>query len=230
MNDEVKAESFADFKNSFFYGSRSDLTFKFLKSFSDADAADFIQQLFAKIGDAMDSGDFMPVIDHVYEGQAEGFREQKDFAYGDGPFTKLAKPLAESKLALLTSSGHFVDGDDPKPFGIENISQEELMSRLMDLLKEAPTLSAIPVDTPPEKLRVRHVGYDMRAVRVDPNVAFPLDRLRELASEKLYGELASPAYSFMGACAQTRLLKRNGPEWVERMKAENIEAALLVPV
>ncbi len=40
-SDDAHPESFAALKNSFYYGSRSDLNFKFLKDLSDEDAARF---------------------------------------------------------------------------------------------------------------------------------------------------------------------------------------------
>jgi len=54
--------------------------------------------------------------------------------------------------------------------------------------------------------------------------------LREFAQEGRIGELAAHAYSFVGACAQTPLLKRTGPKWVERLQAAAIDAVVLVPV
>jgi hypothetical protein len=57
-----------------------------------------------------------------------------------------------------------------------------------------------------------------------------LEPLRELEQEGTIGELAENAYSFVGACAQTRLLKHSGPQWVGMLKQEAIDVALLVPV
>jgi hypothetical protein len=48
--------------------------------------------------------------------------------------------------------------------------------------------------------------------------------------EGIIGSLAPNAYSFMGACAQTRLLKQTGPRWVEMFRQQGIEGAVLVPV
>ena len=53
-------ESFEEFKNSFSYGSRSDLSFKFLASLSDDVAAEFLQQLLLQVGEAYDTGDATP--------------------------------------------------------------------------------------------------------------------------------------------------------------------------
>lgn len=223
-------ESFAEFKDSFAYGPRSDLNFKFLKALSDADAAQFFQDLLYRLGDTFDDGDLGRLLDHVFAWQRRAYAGPSRWTYADGPFTPLRKPLAACRVTLLTSSGHFVEGDDPEPFGVKNMSQDEAMARIDDFLKVEPVLSVIPAATPAEKLRVRHGGYDIRSAQADPNVAFPLERLRELAQEGRIGELAANAYSFVGACAQTLLLKHAGPKWVEQLQAQEIDAAVLAPV
>jgi hypothetical protein len=224
-------ESFEDFKNSFSYGSRTDLNFKFLAKLSDQEAADFFQELLWKLGDSFDDGSLSRIAGHVLAWQQKSYSNaKKNFTYDDGPFTPLTKPVSQSRLALITSSGHFVAGDDPKPFGVTNMTQLEAIERIEEFVKEAPSLSSIPMNTPHEQLRVRHGGYDIRSAQADPNVALPLEILRELRSDGYIGELARQAYSFVGACAQRRLLKRNGPQWVDFLKAGEIDAALLVPV
>ena len=230
MPEDVQQESFEEFKKSFSYGTRSDLSFKFLAGLSDQDAAKFLQELLWRLGDAFDSGNFAGVETHLVDGQTLAYGGAGKWGYTEGPFTRLRKPLAESRLALLASSGHFVQGDDPEPLGVKNMTQEEATDRIMEFLKSAPTLSRIPTSTPRENLRVRHGGYDIRGALADPNVAFPYQVLRALADEGVIGELAPDAYSFVGACAQTRLLKESAPGWVKTLQEEEIDAALLVPV
>jgi len=230
-NDNFEKESFEAFKKSFFYGSRTDMNFKFLANLSDEEAGEFFQDLLWKLGDAADDGNFERITDHVHDWQIRGYADEKEhFAYTEGPFTPLKKPVSESRLALLASSGHFVEGDDPEPFGVKNMTQEEAMKRIFEFLKEKPKLSHIPKNTPENKLRVRHGGYDIRGVQADPNTALPITRLLELEKDGIIGQLTPEAYSFTGACAQTRLLKQTGPEWVTLFKAQEIDAALLVPV
>jgi len=230
MTEEDNKESFEEFKNSFNYGSRSDLNFKFLKNLSDEDASRFFQELLWKMGDALNDGDFTRVVEHVNETQANAYKGAGRFSYDDSPFTPLRAPLSQLRLGLISSSGHFMDGDDPKPFGVEHMSQKEAEARIDDFLKVEPQLSVIPMDTPIEKLRVRHGGYDVRGSMADPNVNFPLDRLRELQADGKIGELASDAYSFVGAASQLRLLNHTGPEWVKMIREKEIDALLLVPV
>jgi D-proline reductase (dithiol) PrdB len=229
-SDQPDRETFTDFKNSFAYGTRSDLNFKFLKNLSDGDAAAFLQGLLHDVSDAFDDGSLQRLYDHVAGWQARAYAGPSRWVYAQGPFAPLAKPLAAARVALLTSSGHFVDGDDPEPFGIKDMTQTEAAARIDDFLKVEPVLSVIPAATPEAQLRVRHGGYDVRSAQADPNVVFPLTRLRDLAHAGVIGELAPNAYSFVGACAQLPLLKRTGPKWVELLRMQEVDAAVLVPV
>ncbi len=122
-NEHPEAESFSAFKDSFAYGSRSDLNFKFLKTLNDADAARFFQELLYRLSDTFDDSDLSRLWEHVFTTQACAYAGAGRWTYAEGPFTPLRKPLAASRVALLTSSGHFVDGDDPEPFGVRHMTQ-----------------------------------------------------------------------------------------------------------
>ena len=225
-------ESFEEFKDSFSYGSRSDLAFKFLKRLGAEEAAAFLQELLHRLGDAVDDGSAQSLVELAYEIQARAYTGpagQQSPEFQDAPFARLGRKLKEARLGLITSTGHFIDGDDPRPFGVESMTQSEATRRILDFIRATPQLSMIPTDTPSEKLRVRHGGYDIRGAEKDPNVNFPLDRLRELKAEGRIGSLAEHAYSFVGATSQTRLLLETGPKWVERFKQDELEAVLLVP-
>ena len=110
------------------------------------------------------------------------------------------------------------------------MTQDEATRRIGEFIRSKPQLSVIPSETPIEHLRVRHGGYDIRGASADANVAFPLERMRECEREGLIGTLAPDAYSFVGAAAQTLIIKESGPEWTERLKQRGVEAAVLVPV
>ena len=227
-------ETFEEFRKSFSYGSRSDLNFKFLKALSDDDAAEFFESLLDHIGDAYDHARLEDIIDHVVGWQARAYEPAPDakrtWVYKDGPFTAPVRPLAESRVALLTSSGHFAHDDDPEPFGVVDMTQEEAEDRIDEFLQVAPDLSRIPVSSGGHELRVRHGGYDVTSAALDHNVAFPIDILRALDDEGVIGELHPEAYSFMGAAAQRRLLKENAPEWVAMLRDAGVDVVLLVPV
>ncbi|MBI4789778.1 MAG: hypothetical protein HY782_22325 [Chloroflexi bacterium] len=227
---ESQSETFEEFKRSFSYGARSNMNFKFLKNLSNEDAGEFFKQLLQKLGESFDNGDLRRLHQFIVEWQARGYAARGNYAYDDTSFTPLQKPIAQSRVTLLTSSGHFVEGHDPEPFGIKKMTQQQCEQLIDDFLKSEPTLSSIPIDTPRDHLRVRHGGYDIHGAQTDPNVVFALERLREIQQEGMIGALAEEAYSFVGATAQTRLLKHAGPEWVKLFKQKHVDAALLVPV
>ena len=130
----------------------------------------------------------------------------------------------------MTTSDHFVEGDDPEPFGIKDMSAKEAQDRISDFLKEEPALSAIPFGTPRSKLRLRHGGYDNRAAIEDFNTVLPLERLMDLSDGGFIGQIAENAYSFVGACAQRKLVNETSPQWVEIIKRDAVDAMILVPV
>lgn len=229
----MQPETFEEFRTSFSYGSRSDLNFKFLKSLSDEEASEFFEGLLEHLGDAYDHARLGDIIDHVVEWQARAYTPGPDakrrWVYPDGPFSAPKKPLTESRLALLTSSGHFPHDDDPEPFGVVGMTQEEAEERISEFLKVAPDLSRVPVSFTSEQLRVRHGGYDVTSAALDHNVAFPIDILRDLESEGVVGELHPYAYSFVGAASQGRLLKEI-PAWAAMLDEAEVDVVLLVPV
>lgn len=227
---ETATETFTDFRKSFFYGSRSNMNFKFIEHFSDEQADDFLQGLLREIAGSYDDGNTDRIFAHILQGQIAGYQDQKNFDYSDGPFVKPPKPVKDATVALLTSSGHFVDGDDPRPFGMPEMTQKEAEDRIFDFLKAEPVLSEIPRQTPPEKLRVRHGGYDVCSSQADANATFPLEILAAFEQAGKIGHLADRAYSFVGACSQTRLLKKAGPTWAAKLLSADIDAAVLVPV
>jgi hypothetical protein len=233
-NRPEQPETLEEFKNSFFYGSRSNLNAKFLASLAPTDAADVIAGLLDTIDDVIDRGDTGALIERFIAAQARAYEpspgESARFAYGDGPFTAPAKPLAESRVALVTSSGHFVAGDDPQPFDVVDMTQAEAEARISEFLRAAPTLSSIPSNTSPTDLRVRHGGYPVAAVAADHQVALPIGHLRQLADQGRIGALADRAYSFVGAAAQLRLRDHVAPEWAVRLQTDEVDLALLVPV
>jgi len=73
-------------------------------------------------------------------------------------------------------------------------------------------------------------NFDRSAFQQDPNISFPLDRLREMAQA---GEIAGVArwhYSFMGALPQPQMLEQTGEEVGRLLAADGVDVALLIPV
>jgi hypothetical protein len=211
-------ESFEEFLDSFAYGSRSDLLFKFLHTrngLKERGGAEFFRRLLEILGDAFDTGDYTVVMAHCVNSQIDGYTPREDagplWSYDETPWSPLKKPPGESRLALVSTGGLFVDGDDPLP---DAPTQQQVITRIDEFLRMEPTLSEIPVDVDPGTLRVRHPGYDVRGTERDHNVVFPIDRLLEAEQRGEIGQVAETAYSFVGATSQLRLKStppRRGP-------------------
>jgi D-proline reductase (dithiol) PrdB len=90
--------------------------------------------------------------------------------------------LSQRRVAIVSSAGLVVRGEDP-------------------FRGRDPHYHAIPATTPPEDLLCSHISinFDRTGLQEDWNVAFPIDRLRELAAEGTIGSMADTHYSFMGA-------------------------------
>jgi D-proline reductase (dithiol) PrdB len=129
----------------------------------------------------------------------------------EAPWTPLARPLRESRVALV-SSGGFYCADQP------SFHENDLSYRL------------IPRDTDVRSLRVYHHGYRDDDADRDPNCVFPLDRLRELEAAGVIGELAPVAVSFVMTYSWRRDTGERGPRVAAELKERGVEAALCVPV
>jgi len=134
------------------------------------------------------------------------------------PWTPLAKPLKECRAALVTSAGFSLP--DQQPFD-ESIRGGDFSFRV------------IPSDTDVTRLASSHrsEAFDHRGMLEDPNLAFPLDRLRELVARGRLGSLAAVSLSFMGSItAPGRLVRQTAPDAAAMLVQDQVDLALLVPV
>ncbi|GIW41540.1 MAG: hypothetical protein KatS3mg076_2117 [Candidatus Binatia bacterium] len=134
------------------------------------------------------------------------------------PWTPLRKPLSECRLALVSSAGFVVRGQEPFDESVRggDVSFREIPSDV-----DASAL----VDTH------RSEAFDHTGMRADPNLAFPVDRVRELATRGRIGSVNRRHFSFMGSItAPGRLVRRTAPEVAEKLRADGVDVALLVPV
>lgn len=128
------------------------------------------------------------------------------------PRRPLERPLAHARVALVATAGAHLP-DQPR----------------FDLGKRGDgSYREIPADS--VELRFRHVGYDTRRAKADPDVVFPLALLRQLAAEGEIGELAPSAFSFMGYIPEPdTLLHETGPQVAAALLADAVDLVLLVP-
>ncbi len=138
------------------------------------------------------------------------------------PWTPVAKPLGESRVALLSTAGLSMKGDRPFDMDFERKNP----------MRGDPTWRRLRADASAATIEANHLHIDTGYVLRDLNVALPLDRLRELAAAGEVGTVASSHYSIMGYQGNdtSALEDRSAPEIAAAMKSEAVDLALLAPV
>lgn len=168
---------------------------------------------------------YVPYIEktHAYY-RRKGYDEPYRYAENDtGVFTPLRRPLAESRLVLISSAGIEIvpdDGPAPQPYPSRNIGD-----------KTKAEVTGIPSDLPADKLVYvtgahNHQESDMR----DPDAFFPATRLRELAGEGRIGSLAPEHLRMRPAYSQRKTRELDAPEVLRRCREQAVDVALLVPI
>lgn len=136
------------------------------------------------------------------------------------PFTALPKPLRECTIALVSTAG--IARNDDEPF-------DQARER-RDPWWGDPTFRVIPLGTNEEDVRLYHLHIDPRFGQADLDVVLPLRRLTELAGEGFVGQPAARHYSLMGYILDpTVLVEETAPAIADRMRADGVDAAALVP-
>jgi len=77
----------------------------------------------------------------------------------------------------------------------------------------------------------RSGSFDHSGVQADPNLAFPLDRLRELVAEGTIGSVNQRHFSMMGSITlPQRLCEESAPAVASMLEADGVDAVLLIPI
>ena len=151
--------------------------------------------------------------------QALGYEAPYVWAhFAEVPFQPLIKPLAESRITLITTAApHRPDAGDQGPGAPYNAA--------------AKFYTVYSGDTSLDHdLRISHVAIDRQhTTAVDPGTYFPLPALRRMMAD---GRIGAPTARFHGAPtnrSQRVTLQADAPEIVARCKADGADAAILVP-
>jgi D-proline reductase (dithiol) PrdB len=99
------------------------------------------------------------------------------------PLTRLKKPLSDSRLTFVSTSG--VQPKNTMPF--------DTVHPVGDY-----TFRRVPSNSKPQDLEIHQLKYPTVGAEKDLNVIFPIERMQELATEKIIGELAPNFFSFIG--------------------------------
>ena len=133
------------------------------------------------------------------------------------PWAGSGPPLAEATVAVVTSAGIHLQGAPP----FEKVKGGDFSYRW------------IPAEAHPRELVCTHPSgaWDRSGVEADPNMALPLDRLRELKASGEIGGIAPRHASFQGSItAPMRLMRQTAPEMAQGMADDGVHVVLLTPV
>lgn len=136
----------------------------------------------------------------------------------DVPFARLEKPLAEARLALITTAAPYQpDAGDQGPGAPYN-----------GKAKFFEVYSGSTADDP--DLRISHLGYDRDHTSAeDPNTWFPLARLREAVEAGRLGALTARFHGAPTNRSQRTTREIDAPELLRRCQEDGADAVLLVP-
>jgi glycine/betaine/sarcosine/D-proline reductase family selenoprotein B len=136
----------------------------------------------------------------------------------DAPFQPLKKPLAQSRVAIVTTAAPFDPAKgDQGPGALYNGS--------------AKFYQVYDGDTSVDHdLRISHIAYDrVHTTADDSGTWFPLPALRDLAASGRIGSVAPRFYGAPTNRSHRVTLETDAPDIVTRAKADGVDVAVLVP-
>ena len=137
------------------------------------------------------------------------------------PWAPLPRPLGEATVALISTAGLSMLADPP--FDAEGERQNPWWGD--------PSYRVIPRTATEADIVASHLHIETAYLQQDLDVVLPLRRLAEAEAEGRIGRVAPSHYSFMGyRLDPTEFLEHSVPAMIERMRAEEVDAAIFVPV
>jgi D-proline reductase (dithiol) PrdB len=133
------------------------------------------------------------------------------------PWTPVTKPLGDCKVALVTTSG--VHHKSQQPFDMQDSEGD-------------PSFREIDGATISRDYLITHDYYDHSDAEKDLNIIFPIDRLSEIQTEGVIGNLAARHYSFMGHIDGQHiatLIVKYARQVVEKLRQDEVDVVLLTP-
>lgn len=131
------------------------------------------------------------------------------------PLAKLSKPLSESRLSFVSTSG--VQPRGRVPF--------DTVHPVGDY-----SFRCVPSASKVEDLEIHQLKYPTNGAHRDLNVIFPIERLRELVAERFIGGLTENFFTFIGYNMDAERLERTLAEDIANaVEAERPDVVLLAP-
>ena len=143
---------------------------------------------------------------------AQGYGNPYRWAYHqDSPFTPLKKPLAQSRLALVTTASLIAEESDPEPWSIPSV------------------VYAADMNPPPARLYTQHRSWDKEATHTADLDSFaPIHRLQEAVTSGRIGELSPRFYGVPTEYSQRKTNDIDAPQVLELCREDAVDAVILV--
>lgn len=159
---------------------------------------------------------FVSYIDRTREFYAaQGYERPYRWAHFDEvPFTGLRKPLAESRVGLVTTASPWRD-EKPRD-GVLRGSKQPWSG---------------PTASPPERLFTDDLSWDKEATHTDDVDSFvPIRPLRALVDEGRVASLSPRFYGVPTDYSQRRTIEEDAPQILGWMREDAVDVALLAPL
>lgn len=150
---------------------------------------------------------------------ALGYETPYEWAcHKDVPFTPLTQPLADCRVALVTTAAPYKPGaGDQGPGAPYNGAAKFFEIYEMD--------AAVPPD-----LRISHIAYDRQhSSATDINSWFPLQQLHRLADEGAIKAVCDKFFGLPTNRSQRISTERDGPMLVNKIVASGADVCILAP-
>lgn len=146
---------------------------------------------------------------------AHGYEQPYQWAYNqDAPFTRLTKPLSESRVGVVTTS-FFRKGEEPD--GIPPARPKRPYAAKLD-----DALGG---------LFNQDLAWDKDTTHTDDLETYlPIARLREAAASGRIGSVADRFYGVPTDYSQRRTNEDDAPAILDWMREDGVDVALLVPL
>ena len=138
--------------------------------------------------------------------------------FADVPFTPLTTPLAQARVALVTTAAPYQPGVGDQGPGAPYNAAAKFYKVYSDSTESVPDV------------RISHVGYDRRHTSAkDPNTWFPLARLQEAVKAGRIGTLTRHFHGAPTNRSHRVTMETDAPELLRRCREDGAQAAILVP-
>ena len=148
---------------------------------------------------------------------AQGYeRPYRWAAHDDAPFQPLKKPLAESRIGIVTTSNQLGPGESP-----EDDPDERPPRRTY----------AQPVEPPPQAMYTRDLSWDKEATHTrDVETFIPIGALRYFVEKSRIGSLSKRFYGVPTDYSQRRTIEFDAPAVLQNCREDDVDVAVLVPL